>query len=451
MEKERAAFLEAAGEMYDEVRRWREGNPGASLDEIVAQVRPRGRELMGELVAKLALQAGSGEVAEGLVCAECGERMGNKGKGKRTVLHGEGNSRLNRAHYYCARCGSGIFLLDKELKLKKHSWTPATMEQAVRLGVEIASYERAAAVFTDISGVSLGKSSLQQLVQEYGGQLVEKQVAEAEAMVKPPAQGEVEIEWRKIPQPTSETMRLSHDGVMLNLRDEGRKEVKIVTVSAVEQKANPSTGEVEVQLSQQSYRAGLWDAAAFTNQQWAESAPRGRPRGIPKAKRLACVADGAAWIWQLVLMCFSPCFEILDWWHAAQRLWTIANATFDSALHAAAWVEQQPRLWATGDLRTFFHNLRLLYPRGQTLPDPVRQAIFYLFRQRQRMRYAYFRHLDLPIGSRAVESACKVVLQVRMTQAGMRWSRNGAQAMLALPCSLLSDRWQQTWRSLQTP
>ncbi len=444
MEKERAAFLEAAGEMYDEVRGWREGHPGASLDEIVGQVRPRRRELMGKLVAKLALQGGSGEVAEGMVCAECGERMRYKGKLARTVLHGEGNSKLKRAHYYCAHCESGIFPLDKQLKLKKHSWTAATIEQALQMGIEVASFERGAALFTEISGVSLGKSSLQQLVQEYGGQLVEKQAAEAEAMVKPPAKEEVEIEWRKIPQPASETMSLSHDGVMLNVRDEGWKEVKIVTVSAVEQKANPSTGEVEVHLSQQSYRAGLWDAATFTTQQWAES----EQRGISKAKRLACVADGAAWIWQLVLMCFSPCFEILDWWHAAQRLWTIANAAFESPFQATAWVEQQKKLWATGDLRSFFHNLRLLYPRGHALPDPVRQAIFYLFRQRHRMRYAYFRQLGLPIGSGTVESACKVVVQARMTQAGMRWSRDGAQAMLALRCSLLSGRWQQTWLSL---
>ncbi len=339
---------------------------------------------------------------------------------------------------------AGFSPLDEQLQLGKHSWTPQTVEQALRLGVEIASYERAATAFVDISGVSLSKSSLQQLVDEYGGALVEAQAAEAEAMVKPPTKEEVEVEWRQIPEPASETMSVSHDGVMVNLRDEGWKEVKMVSVAAVEQQLNPTSGELEVKLSQQSYRAGLWDAATFANQQWAET----ERRGIPKAKRLACVADGAAWIWQLVLMCFSPCFEILDWWHAAQRLWTIANPAFDSSAQATAWVEQQQKRWAEGNLLAFFHQVRLLYPRGQPLPDPVCQAILYLFHQRKRMRYAHFRHLGLPIGSGTVESACKVVVQARMTQAGMRWSRTGAQAMLALRCALLSDRWQQTCRSL---
>ncbi len=109
MERQRGDFLAAAGELYDEVSRWRQEHPEASLDEIVAQVRPKRRALMGELLSLLALQAGSGEVAEGCRCEQCGEVMRYKGKLKRMAVHGEGDSRLSRAHYYCARCQSGIF------------------------------------------------------------------------------------------------------------------------------------------------------------------------------------------------------------------------------------------------------------------------------------------------------------------------------------------------------
>ncbi len=342
---------------------------------------------------------------------------------------------------------AGFFPLDQQLKLGEHSWTPHTIQQAVRVGVEIASYERAAETFVELSGVALSKSSLQRLVGEYGKAVVKQQAEEAAAMVKPPAKEAVEIEWRQIPQPASETMSVSHDGVLIQIRNEGWKEVKLVSVAAVVEQMNPKRGETEVKLSQQSYRAGLWDAATFANQQWAET----EKRGIPKAKRSACVADGAAWIWQLVLMCFSPCFEILDWWHASQRLWTIANVAFADPLLASAWVDAQQKLWAEGKLRTFFHNVRLLFPHTVPLPQPVLHAILYLFHQRKRMRYAYFRQLGLPIGSGTVESACQVVVQARLKQAGMRWSRRGAQAMLALRCALLSGRWAQTWLALASP
>lgn len=324
------------------------------------------------------------------------------------------------------------------------SWTPATIGQALRVGSEIASYQRAATTFVELTHVPLSKSSLQRLVAVYGGELVKQQAAEAAAMVQVPSQEEVEVAWRQRVTPPSETMSLSHDGVMIHLREEGWKEVKMVSVAAVTNTVNPQSGELEVTLSEQSYRAGLWEVAPFTHQQWAEA----ERRGVPQAKRLACVADGAHWIWQLVWMCFAPCYEILDWWHATQRLWTIANAAFDRQAQATCWVEQQKQLLAHSHLRHIFANVRLLYPRASPVPEAVRQAIAYLYRNRRRMRYAEFRQAGLPIGSGAVESACKVVVQARLKQAGMRWSRNGAQAMLALRCALLSDRWLSTCKDL---
>jgi hypothetical protein len=61
------------------------------------------------------------------------------------------------------------------------------------------------------------------------------------------------------------------------------------------------------------------------------------------------------------------------------------------------------------------------------------------------MCYAAYREAGYPVGSGSVESACKVVVQERMKQAGMRWSRPGAQAMLALRSILLGERWDAVW------
>jgi hypothetical protein len=73
--------------------------------------------------------------------------------------------------------------------------------------------------------------------------------------------------------------------------------------------------------------------------------------------------------------------------------------------------------------------------------------VTYVFHQRQRMDYARYRQTGYPVGSGSVESGCKIVVQERMKQAGMRWSREGAQAMLALRCVLLSDCWDEVWAS----
>ena len=202
-------------------------------------------------------------------------------------------------------------------------------------------------------------------------------------------------------------------------------------------------------LNRTSYRAGLWDAARFANQQWAE----GCRRGLEKAKRVVCVNDGAPWIWLIVAMCYAPrCVEILDWWHAVQKVWELAFALLgQDNKQSQDWAEEQKSLVWAGNLRQIFRGLRLLCPRGELLPDKVRLGIGYLFRHRWRMRYPEFRQAGCPIGSGTVESACKVVMQERMKQAGMRWSRTGAQAMLALRSVLLSERWEEVWPSLEPP
>lgn len=341
----------------------------------------------------------------------------------------------------------GFFPLDERLYLGQHSWSPETVKQIVRQGTEIPSHRRAAASYEAMTKIPISKSSMGRLLKEYGSKVVEQQQVEAEAMVKAPAKEEV-VTIREMPEPDSEVMAISMDGAMVNIRDEGWKEVKTVSISAVEKVTNPETGEAEVRLSKHSYRAGLWEAKDFATQQWAE----GCRRGLERAKEIVSINDGAIWIWLIVQMCWAPCVEILDWWHALEKLWEAARALFaDDQEARKQWMEtQKSQLWHS-QLRQVFRAIRQLCPRGQPLPDPVRAALSYLFHNRRRVQYQHFRQAGYPIGSGTVEAACKLVMQERMKQAGMRWSRDGAQAMLALRSALLSERWDQVWASFRPP
>ena len=337
-----------------------------------------------------------------------------------------------------------FFPLDERLQLGGHSWTPQSIKEAVGLGVEIPSYRRAAERFEALTKLGLSKSSLQRLTDEAGQVVVEQQGLEAEAMVKAPDKEEIQSS-RSLPEPDSEVMSVSMDGVMLNIVEEGWKEVKVVTISAVQQTEDEAQ---PVKLSQHSYRAGLWEAKAFASQQWAE----GCRRGLEKATTLVSVNDGAAWIWLIVAMCYAPCVEIIDWWHLVEKLWATANALLGQGQpQTAAWVQHLKDLLWTGQRRTALQALRQLCPRGQPLPEPVHAWLSYLFHHRRRIDYDRFRQAGLPVGSGSTESACKLLVQQRMKQAGMRWRRDKAQAMLALRSVLLSGRWDQTWSDFILP
>ncbi len=96
-------------------------------------------------------------------------------------------------------------------------WSPQTIQQAVRLAVEIPSHRRAADAFNELTGVGISKSSLQRLCGEAGKLLVAKQAAEARAMVEVPKHDEGVS--RAVVAPDSEVMSVSSDGVMVRLQD----------------------------------------------------------------------------------------------------------------------------------------------------------------------------------------------------------------------------------------
>jgi monomeric isocitrate dehydrogenase len=70
----------------------------------------------------------------------------------------------------------------------------------------------------------------------------------------------------------------------------------------------------------------------------------------------------------------------------------------------------------------------------------LRVELGYFTTNAPRMNYPAFHSGGLPIGSGAVESAAKHVVQVRMKRSGMRWSDSGGEAMLALCAYLASNR-----------
>ena len=302
------------------------------------------------------------------------------------------------------------------------------------MGVQIPSYRRAAESFEALTGVALSKSSLQSLQLEYGERLLVQQEREARALLKLPQRGE-EIRPREQPAAAAETMVVSLDGVMVHLMGEGWKEVKVASFSALE----------EGGLVAHSYRAGLWEAEEFGRQQWAEA----YRRGFAAAEQVVAVADAAPWIWKMVQTYHAPCVQIIDWWHALQKMWAGAQSLLGKGTaETAKWMETLEGLLWEGRLAALVGEIRRRLPPGEEPPEELRRLLHYLYHHRQRLRYAAFRAAGYPIGSGTVESACKVVVKERLCQGGMRWSRRGAQATMALRADLLSGRWDAVWPSL---
>ena len=89
--------------------------------------------------------------------------------------------------------------------------------------------------------------------------LVARLAQKVQAMVQIPDK-ETGVVWRETVAPASEVMNFSMDGAMVNIREEGWKEVKLVTDSDERHPHDAMTDSVSPQMGDHNYRAGLWDA-----------------------------------------------------------------------------------------------------------------------------------------------------------------------------------------------
>jgi hypothetical protein len=192
------------------------------------------------------------------------------------------------------------------------------------------------------------------------------------------------------------------------------------------------------------------DAAAFGPRLLTEAARRGAlevirwegPRtgtGLAVLRRVVVLGDGAVWIWHLAAEHFGERIEIVDCYHASEHLWALAHALYGPGTAEAA-------AWALARLHTLRHEggAALLAALGRLRPptaeaqEGVRRERGYFRTNVTRMAYPTFVGQGLPIGSGAVESAAKHLVQQRMKRPGARWSPTGAQAILTLCAQLAS-------------
>lgn len=166
--------------------------------------------------------------------------------------------------------------------------------------------------------------------------------------------------------------------------------------------------------------------------------------GLGRARDALVVADGAPWIWNLVADRWRDATEVLDFYHASQHLWELGRAVVGADEAAAAWVEPRRHRLRHGKERTVLAEVaRLRPPRGER-GEVVRREQRYFAGHEGRMPYARVAARGWPIGSGAVESACRQ-RQCRCKRPGQFWTARGLRHLCALEEACANRHWDQLW------
>ncbi len=291
-------------------------------------------------------------------------------------------------------------------------------------------FERAAQLLTWLTGATVTEPSARRLGLRAGAAYVAHQEAEAARIARefPPAP----------PGPSKQLLEV--DGAMVPLVGGAWTEVKTLVIGEIGE-PRLADGEWVVHSQALSYFSRCSTAERFGEQALGEV----HRRGVERAQTVAAVTDGAEWEQAFIDLHRADAVRILDFPHAAQRLPLIAQALWGADPSAAGeWAAERARQLkqeGPAPLLAELTQLALAHPEAPGLDE--QQA--YLQKREAHMQYPEYRARGLPLGSGAVESGNKLVVEARLKGAGMHWARAHVDPMLALRNVVCSDRWEEAW------
>jgi len=305
------------------------------------------------------------------------------------------------------------------------------------------TFAEAQEALLELAQIEISENSVWRLTQHWGEALKQAEAQEderANGIVENQATGQVEIK-------SDVRLGASMDGTMIYIRGEDWKELKVGCFFKVEQAPtlDPETMDwIDLAHARQlSYVSHLGGPEPFGKKMWTES----KRRTWHKASDTQVVGDGAVWIWNLVSDYFYDAHQVVDWYHATEHLAAAAHLAFgEGTPEASRWFKQQETPLFQGHADRIAQTILALANQHPNVKEKLQDQAGYFTHYHHRMQYMDLRSDGWVIGSGMVESGGKR-FKDRFAQAGMRWSRIGAERLLPVRTAYMSGRFDIRWRT----
>jgi hypothetical protein len=169
--------------------------------------------------------------------------------------------------------------------------------------------------------------------------------------------------------------------------------------------------------------------------------------GINQAKQVLLIADGATWIWLHIppllsrLGCPDETYQLFDFYHVTEHLQKFADVAFSKEEERKNWFNNARKTLKKGDALNLIKQIEEFM--AKTLGDRCKlmeKERNYLLKayNEGRLNYAQVLEKKLPIGSGAIESLIRQVVNLRLKGNSKFWLQNNAEIMLHLRCQWMA-------------
>lgn len=294
-------------------------------------------------------------------------------------------------------------------------------------GAQLDCYEQSSDTLKQMTGLQLSAVQIWRVADCYGKAMEVHNTQAPTRCLTPPRPDQM--------------LYVEADGSMILTRNgNGWKEVKLGRIFKSSDCLHPDGKAGWVSNSQ--YMALLGNSTAFIQGMDRLLEDYGQPH-----RKMIFITDGAPWLRDWIEQRYPQAISILDYYHASEHLHEFSTVCFknDSDPQAApAWIDTQKGLLLSSSLEQVLKNIAQAAAGAATgaCLEAAASLISYYKSNRDRMDYAFYSKVGCGlIGSGAIESGHRTVIQQRMKRSGQRWSEAGAQHMLNLRVVRKNKQW----------
>ena len=172
--------------------------------------------------------------------------------------------------------------------------------------------------------------------------------------------------------------------------------------------------------------------------------------GLEDMDAVVFLGDGAKWLWNIQKEYFPNAISGIDLYHAIERL----NSMIDfirfngrsGSDQKQAFKDKSIKLLKQGRVHDMLMQIEIM-PCKKGSEKKLEGAIGYFRSNIERMNYGALAASGIFVGSGVIEAGCKVIVGNRMKQAGMHWSKDHAESMIALRCAVRNGNYLGSYLS----
>ena len=296
--------------------------------------------------------------------------------------------------------------------------SPLLNEKIVFIG-QLDSYEKGSEIACHLLNLKISDSKIYRLTDEIGSE----------------AANWLEEEDFRTELPKEGVIYGQMDGSMILTRESGWKETKLGRIFSSQDIYEETNNRNWLRNSE--YVAHLGSHTVFET-----SFSKILDRYSDRNENLVFINDGARWQWNWITAEYPKATQILDFFHAMEHIGSFVSL-IKKGKEKTQFMENISNSLKHKGVKNCWEKLNKLECKTKKQKSEKQSLKTYMDNNESRMDYPKYLSRNLLIGSGAIESAHRTVIQKRMKLSGQRWSENGAKNMLNIRVVNMSGHWNR--------